>query len=93
MASACSIPANIAEGYGRFSQPAYRSHISIARGSAFESESWLDLFNRRGYLPDETGNKLLAQCTLVQRMITTRMRELSGGKATYARADRKPDEP
>lgn len=82
--SAGSIPANIAEGYGRFSQPAYRNHLSIARGSAFESESWLDLLMRRQYLDQETGEALLRLCKTVERMLTTRMRELSQGNATYA---------
>ena len=43
MRSAGLLPANIAEGYGRYSQAAYRSHLSIARGSLFETQSWIDL--------------------------------------------------
>ena len=85
--SAGSIPANIAEGYGRFSQAAYRNHLSIARGSAFESESWLDLLTRRSYISEEESTQLLTQCSKVQRMISTRMRELSGGSASYAREE------
>jgi four helix bundle protein len=83
--AAGSIPANIAEGYGRFSQPAYRNHLSIARGSAFEAESWIDLLMRRGYLPAEVAAELLAQCSNVQRMLSTRMRQLGGARQTYAR--------
>ena len=45
--SATSISANIAEGSGQYSQAAYRSHLSIARGSSFEVESWLDLLQWR----------------------------------------------
>ena len=91
--SAGSIPANIAEGYGRFSQAAYRNHLSIARGSAFESESWLDLLTRRGYLSQESSAELMARCSRVQRMLTVRMRELSGGRASYAREEQEPYEP
>jgi four helix bundle protein len=79
--AAGSIPANIAEGYGRFSQPAYRHHLSIARGSAFEAESWIDLLKRRRYLDSKSGNDLLAECIRIQRLITTRMRGLDGGKS------------
>jgi four helix bundle protein len=85
--SAGSIPANIAEGYGRFSQPAYRNHLSIARGSAFESESRLDLLSRRQYISSEQSANLLGQCSKVQRLISTRMRELSDGNVTYAREE------
>src|SRR5688572_22381510 len=48
--SATSIAANIAEGYGRYSQASYRNHLSIARGSAAETLSWLDLMERLGYM-------------------------------------------
>jgi len=81
--AAASVAANIAEGYGRFSQPAYRNQLSIARGSAFEAESWLDLLIRRGYLAAEQGKALLSKCDELQRLLTLRMKSLYEGK-TYA---------
>jgi len=90
--AAGSIPANIAEGYGRFSPAAYRNHLSIARGSAFEAESCLDLLQRRHYLSDELAGELLGQCAKVQSMISTRMRGLGEAKQTYAREEGEPYE-
>jgi four helix bundle protein len=81
--SAGSVSANIAEGYGRYSQPAYRNHLSIARGSTFESESWLDLLIRRGYVSDTDGKKLLDSCHELGRLLTLRMKSLDENK-TYA---------
>ena len=81
--SAGSIAANIAEGYGRYSQAAYRNHLSIARGSAFESVSWLDLLVRSEYVPQPVGDKLINKCIEIQKLLTLRMKSLSEGK-TYA---------
>ena len=81
--AATSIPANIAEGYGRYSQAAYRNHLSIARGSAFESESWLELMLRRGLITQAKFDSLLAKCDELERLLTLRMKSLSDGK-TYA---------
>ncbi|HEU5089904.1 MAG TPA: four helix bundle protein, partial [Roseiflexaceae bacterium] len=50
ISAATSIGANIAEGHGRFSVAAHRNHLSIARGSAAETDSWLDLMRREGIL-------------------------------------------
>jgi four helix bundle protein len=81
--SGSSIAANIAEGYGRYSQAAYRNHLSIARGSAFETESWLDLPEKSGYLPPARVQPLLEQCTELQKLLTLGMKSLAAGK-TYA---------
>lgn len=85
--SAGSVAANVAEGYGRYSQAAYRNHLSIARGSAYESESWIDLTIRLGYLPVSDGQRLLAQCDYLQRMLTTRMKGLGEAKLSYVREE------
>jgi four helix bundle protein len=81
--AAGSISANIAEGFGRYSQPAYRHHLSIARGSAFEVQSWLDLLSRREYLAPESSQRLMSGCIEVQKLLTVRMKSLGDGK-TYA---------
>ncbi len=81
--SATSIAANIAEGYGRYSQAAYRNHRSIARGSALETESWMDLLQRRGYLSPERATELFEKCDEIQRLLTLRMKSLGENK-TYA---------
>jgi four helix bundle protein len=82
--AAGSVPANVAEGYGRFSQPAYRNHLSIARGSLFETQSWLDLLHRSGFLEDPLRMKLIAACSEIGRLLTLRMKELGTGSKTYA---------
>jgi four helix bundle protein len=51
--SAQSIPQNIAEGAGRMSKPDKARHYTIARGSAMESASHLDVMKVGGFLDDE----------------------------------------
>jgi four helix bundle protein len=80
--AAGSIAANIAEGYERFSQAAYRNHLSIARGSAFEAESWLDLLIRCEFVADALRRRLLEDCIEVQKLLSYRMKNLPQGK-TY----------
>jgi four helix bundle protein len=56
--AATSVAANIAEGHGRFTFPAYRNHLSIAKGSACEAQSWLDLLSRLGHVDAATAQRL-----------------------------------
>ena len=55
----------------------------LLRGSAFESESWLDLLMRRGLLATTDFESLLAKCDELEGLLTLRMKSLSDGK-TYA---------
>jgi len=74
--SATSIAANIAEGHGRFSPAAYRNHLSIAKGSACEADSWLDLLRRLGQIDAQTEVTLHQQCGVLIAALTNRMKAL-----------------
>jgi four helix bundle protein len=50
--AAASVPANIAEGRARGSRKEYAQHISIARGSLAETETFLMLAARTGLLQE-----------------------------------------
>lgn len=76
VASAGSIGANIAEGHGRFSLPAYRNHLSIAKGSACETDSWLYLLREADYLQPEDETALHNQCSELIAILTAKMRAL-----------------
>jgi four helix bundle protein len=48
-----SVPANIAEGYGRLHRKEYLNHLSIAQGSLLEAETHLQIAVRLEYLDRE----------------------------------------
>lgn len=74
--SATSIAANIAEGHGRFSPGAHRNHLSIAKGSAAETDSWLDLLRREGLLSVDEEDRLHNQCSQIIGMLTKKIQQL-----------------
>jgi four helix bundle protein len=74
--SAASVAANIAEGHGRFTLAAHRNHLSIARGSACETDGWLDLLRRAGYLDHSTEVALHEACSEIIRMLTAKILDL-----------------
>ena len=51
--AAVSIPANIAEGYGRTHRGDYLHHLSISRGSLLELQTHLEIAMRLGFAPDQ----------------------------------------
>jgi four helix bundle protein len=67
--AAVSIPANIAEGYGRSGPAVYLHHLSISRGSLRELETELLVGNRLGYIKDETFRELAAATDEIGRML------------------------
>lgn len=51
--AADSIAANIAEGYGRFHFKEVNNFSFYARGSLFETKTWLTKANNRGLITDQ----------------------------------------
>ena len=73
IASATSIGANIAEGHGRYTIATYRNHLSIARGSTAETDSWLDLLRRTGYISPDEEQALQHACSEIMALLTHKM--------------------
>lgn len=59
--SAQSIPANIAEGYGRFYYQGTIRFCYVARGSLMETLTYLRLANQIGYLQDPLYSELMSK--------------------------------
>jgi four helix bundle protein len=67
--AAVSIPSNIAEGQGRFSDQDFRRFLSIAHGSLREAETQLLLSKRLGYCTDDAIAETLSLGAEVGRLI------------------------
>lgn len=63
--AADSVSANIAEGYGRHYYADSKNFYFYARGSLLETKSWLGKCKRRGLIPEEYCNQLLADVELI----------------------------
>jgi four helix bundle protein len=64
-----SIPANIVEGYARFSRKEFSQFISISLGSLAEVEYYLDLSRDLAYLTKDEYAKLVAQRIIVGKLL------------------------
>jgi len=67
--AAGSIPANIAEGYGRQSSASYTHFLNVARGSLKELETHLILAERVGSAKDGSCSDALQQADELGRML------------------------
>ncbi len=68
--AAASVPANIAEGNARASRRDYANFLSIAKGSLNETETFLFLAMRLGYLREHEAMPTLNLITEVGKMLT-----------------------
>ena len=71
--SVFSISANVAEGHGRYSLGAHRNHLTIAKGSACETDNFLDLLRRADYISSEEEQRLHTQCDEIIRMLVSKI--------------------
>ena len=75
--SATSIPSNIAEGCGRDTETELARFLSIAAGSASETEYQLLLAHDLGYLSEPDHRDLDAQVNGVKRMLNAFIQRLT----------------
>jgi four helix bundle protein len=71
-----SIPANIAEGYGRNSKGAYGQFLKIAQGSLKELETHLLLAERVGLATNDATAPILASSDSLGRMLRSLIRSV-----------------
>ncbi|ARP64129.1 four helix bundle protein [Mesorhizobium sp. M7A.F.Ca.US.006.04.2.1] len=75
--AATSVPANIAEGYGRESRASYQQFLRIAQGSLKELETHLLIAQRVGIASHETIESLMARSESVGTLLRLLIRKLS----------------
>jgi len=64
-----SVPANIAEGSGRWNAPDLARFAWIASGSLRELETHVRIAQRLGYVSEPTANQILQETAEVARML------------------------
>jgi len=75
--AATSVPANIAEGYGRDSTGSYVHFLRTARGSLKELETHLLIAQRVGLLDNQATESLLKGTEGIGRMLNALIRSLN----------------
>lgn len=78
--SAASVPANIAEAYGRENRGEYIQFLRMAQGSLKELETHILLSQRIQLAPEKSLEAPLAQCETVGKMLRALIRSLQKGK-------------
>ncbi|MCP4142674.1 MAG: four helix bundle protein [Chloroflexi bacterium] len=81
--SSMSIPTNIAEGAGRFTDKDFARFLQISMGSASEAEYQLLLAYDLGFLEDEVYRKLHSQVEEIKRMLASFLKTLRRKTKTH----------
>ena len=82
--AATSIPANIAEGYGRGSRKEYLQFLMVAQGSPKELETHFIVSEKLAYLTATQKDRLLSQTDELGRMIGSLIRKLKPSSSASA---------
>ncbi|CAB4325411.1 four helix bundle protein [Brucella sp. 6810] len=75
--AAISVPANIAEGFGRENRGSYQQFLRIAQGSLKEMETHLLIAESLGFMQDETIKSILVKSESVGKLLRLLIRKLS----------------
>jgi four helix bundle protein len=79
--SAASVPANIAEGYGRENRGEYIQFLRVAQGSLKELETHILLSQRVGLASEGAYEPLANQCETVGKILRALIRSLQNKEA------------
>ena len=67
--AAVSIPSNIAEGAGRFTNPLFKHFLTISIGSAHELETQIIISEKLQYINEDDQKVLVTELTGIQKML------------------------
>jgi len=76
-----SVPANVAEGYGRGRRAEYIRYVEIARGSLFELQTHAEVARRQGWMTDAALAEFVSLAEEVDRVLSGLLRALKASKA------------
>jgi four helix bundle protein len=79
--AASSIPANVAEGCGRYGDPELRRFLNIALGSACELDYFILLSGDLGYVRDDRSAGLADKCLKLRRQLGAFIRKLGPSRS------------
>ena len=79
--SAVSIPANIAEGYGKGRRAEYIRYLEIGRGSLFELQTYLELVREMKWVDGEDLAAVARLAEEVDRVVSALLRSLKRRRA------------
>ena len=80
MRSGTSIGANIHESKYAYGTADFIAKMQIALKECYESEYWLELLNRTGYLSDEQYKIILNECGQIRRMLISSINTVKNKK-------------
>jgi four helix bundle protein len=75
--AALSVPNNIAEGYARRSDKAFKNFLFIAKGSVAEVESMLLIAEKLDYISQEKQSELIFKADEVSKLLSGFIKKLS----------------
>ncbi len=75
--AAVSIPANIAEGYGRGTRGAYQQFLRIAQGSLKEVETHMLIAERLGFIKRDAIYPIMAMSESIGKLLRLLLRKLA----------------
>ncbi len=69
--SSVSIPANIAEGFGRNSSGDFKRFLNISMGSLFELQTEFEIAKNLGFISEEIFNQFYESSREIERMMSS----------------------